>query len=263
VRRRRSRSPVVVLGVAVALAAVGAGAAQGELEQSGKLLASFNGGIKPVALPRVGKAPVAVSVRGDFKTTDGSFPDQLRQVIIGINRNGTLFDRGLPRCRRESISPASPAESLVECGGALVGRGHFSVQVDLPNQEPFPFEGTVRMFNSRGRSGTRLILAHLYGDTPPASFVLPFRIQRGRGTFGTRLVATLPNAAAKWVHVIDYDLRLKRLFKSGGRQHSYLSAGCPVPAGYPGAVFPFARVLYRFTGGKRISTTIVRNCRVR
>ena len=45
-----------------------------------------------------------------------------------------------------------------------------------------------------------------------------------------------------------------------GKRHSYLSAGCPAPQGFPGAVFPFARASFGFAGGKPL-TTLTRSCK--
>ncbi len=119
-------------------------------------------------------------------------------------------------------------------------------------------------FNGSFRDGRPAILAHLYTPRPlPLTFVLAFSIERTPGTFGTRLVATVPKRTRRLTHITSFELRLHRTYRADGRRRSYLSAGCPAPPGFPGATFPLARASYRFDGGPPLATTIVRTCHVR
>ena len=47
----------------------------------------------------------------------------------------------------------------------------------------------------------------------------------------------------------------------GGVQRSYLSTGCPAPAGFTSTTFPLLRAAYAFVGAKTVSDTLVRTCR--
>ena len=47
-----------------------------------------------------------------------------------------------------------------------------------------------------------------------------------------------------------------------GKPRSYLSAGCPAPVGFPGAVFPLARASFGFADGRVLSATMQRSCSV-
>jgi hypothetical protein len=58
-------------------------------------------------------------------------------------------------------------------------------------------------------------------------------------------------------------LSLQRTFKYKGRIHSYLSAGCPAPAGFPGTTFSFAKASFGFEDGRILSGTLTRTCRAR
>jgi hypothetical protein len=110
--------------------------------------------------------------------------------------------------------------------------------------------------------GKPAILAHVYGTNPvPTSFTLPFVITRSKGTFATTLTATLPKSDENVVTGID--LKLQRSFTYKGKTHSYASAGCPAPKGFPGATFPFAKASYAFAGGKKLTSTLTRSCGVR
>lgn len=250
---------------AVALLTVGLGeVAQGERIQSGNVVVEFDGGISPRALPREGTAPVAVRIDSSFWATDGADPPpQLRQISIGINREGRIFDRGLPTCRVRRIQPATIAAARRICGGAIVGSGRVRVRVHLDNQAPFTFKGPLLVFNAKRSGGDRRLLAQVYGTRPPSAFVLSFRIRRARGTFGTVIQTTLPKAARKWAYITHFEMKLKRNYTWRGKRRSYVNAGCNAPAGFTVALFQFARAKFRFAGGRRVTSELTRSCRVR
>jgi len=258
----RAAAGLTALALLVALGA--AGGAQAEKKIEGNLVVSFDGGIKPHSLPRTGTAPVSVTVDSGFATTDGSDPPpQLRQISIGINKGGRIFDRGLPACQVRRIQPSTIAAAKRICGGAIVGSGHVRVRVRLANQPPFTFKGPMLVFNAKRRKGKRRLLAQVYGVKPPSAFVLTFKIVRKGGTFGTVIKTTLPKAARQWAYVTHFDMKLRRTYSYRGRRHSFISAGCAAPAGFPGAVYPFARASFGFAGGQRVTSTLIRDCKVR
>ena len=252
----------IVLAVLVALGA--AGAAQAEKEIDGNLVVSFDGGITPKSLPRKGTAPVTVKVDSGFATVDGSDPPpQLRQIAIGINRNGKIFDRGLPTCQVRRIQPSTIKAAKRICGGAIVGSGHVRVRVELVNQPPFDFKGPMLVFHAKRSGGDRRLLAQVYGSKPPSAFVLTFRVVMKGGKFGTLIKTTLPKAARQWAYVTHFDMKLRRTYAYKGQRHSFISAGCAAPEGFPGAVYPFARADFGFAGGTHVKTTLIRDCTVR
>lgn len=226
------------LAVAVFLAS---SVALAEVTQQGTLRVSFEGRIAPHKLPRTGKAPIAVTLGGEIKTTDGQDPPQLRTISLAINRNGKLDYKGLPRCNFHQIQPASTIEAKESCRRSLVGTGTFKANVALPEQSPFPSNGTILAFNGN-LHGRPVIYAHIYGTEPlPTSFVLPFKIRQGKGAYATTLIAELPRVAAEWGFVSGVSLTLQRDFNYKGQRHSYLSAGCPAPPGFPGRTSPLPR----------------------
>ena len=250
---------------AVALVALAAaGGAQAELEQKDNVLVNFDGGIAPRALPREGVAPVAVTVDGTFKSVDGADPPpQLRTIAIGINRAGKIYDRGLPTCRVRRIQPATIRAARRLCHSAIVGSGHVGVRVHLANQPPFTFKGPMLVFHAKRAGGERRLLAQVYGKKPPSAFVLTFRISTVPGEFGTLIKTSLPKTARKWAYVTHFDMRLRRTYTYHGQKHSFISAGCAAPAGFTATPYSFARSNFGFPGGKHITTTLVRNCKVR
>ncbi len=252
----------LIAGVLALTVFSSAASATAEVTQQGNLRVSFQGTLAPHQLPREGKAPVAVTLGGAIATTDGQAPPQLRTVALAINRNGRIDYRGLPRCQLHQIQPATTAEARSACGRSLVGSGSLQADVALPEQSPFPSDGQILAFNGT-LAGRPVLFAHVYGTEPlPQSFTLAFRLERGQGRYGAIFVARLPRVAAAWGFVSGIALTLQRTFTYKGQRHSYLSAGCPAPKGFPGATFSFARASFGFEDGRRLSSSLVRSCGV-
>lgn len=241
-----------------------AGAAQAEKVIVDNLVVTFDGGITPRALPRTGTKPVTVAVDSSFGTTDGADPPpQLRQISIGINKDGKIFDRGLPTCQVRRIQPTTIGAAKRICGGAIVGSGHVQVRVHLTNQSPFTFTGPMLIFHAKPAGGHRRLLAQVYGRKPPSAFVLTFNVFETKDTtFGTVIKTTLPKPARQWAYVTHFDMQLHRVYTYQGQMHSFISAGCAAPAGFPGAIYPFARANFGFAENKRVVTTLTRGCTV-
>jgi hypothetical protein len=239
--------------------------ARAEVNQDGDLIVSFDGGLSPTKLPRRTLAPVAVRVAGNVKSATGnedSLP-QLRKIAVAINRQGHLFDRGLPTCQVSAIQPATEAEARAICGSALVGSGHVTVQVHLPTQQPFTVKAKLLAFNGPHENGHKLILAQAYAKSPPGSFILTFRLSRHRGLFGTILSTTLPKSAQNWAYITHFDMTLRRIYTYRGARRSFVSAACRAPDGFNTILFPFAKATYGFDNGQSLTTSVARSCRVR
>jgi len=250
--------------IAVALAALTlTSLAKAEITQHGTLRIAFKGSLSPHALPRSGAAPVRVTVGAKISTTNGKIPPQLRKISIAINKNGRFDPTGLPVCRLDQIQPSTTEDALDACRDSLVGEGTFSARVLLAGQAPFPSQGKVHAFNSR-LNGRPAILAHVYGTNPaPASYTLPFVIEeQKKGAFGSVLTASLPDVTSNSGYITGLEMTLGRNFSYRGKRRSYLSAGCPAPKGFPGAVFAFARASFGF-GSRIVNSTLSRSCGVR
>ncbi len=235
-----------------------------ESVQKGNLRVSLSGRIAPTALPRSGVAPVAIFVGGRISTTDGAELPQLKGLRIEFNRGGRLEDRGLPACPLQQINIASSARALSACRSALVGTGSFEANIVLRGQDPYPTTGRLLVFNGR-KGGKEVLFGHIYASKPFAtSFVITFKIaHRAKGAFGTVLTASLPEALGDWGYVTAIEMKLSRRYRAGGERRSFLSAGCPAPKGFPGAIFTLARTSFSFAGGKTLSSGMTRDCRVR
>lgn len=254
----------LILSTCIALALLGAALAHGEVRQSGNVRISFSGGFTPHALPRERPAPISVHVKGSIGTVDGSHPPAVRRVEIALNRNGKLTTEGLPACSSARLQSTSSETALQRCAPSLVGRGRFGANVQFPTATPFPATGRILAFYGT-RQGEPALLLHLYGTTPVrTTFVLPLKISRpGKGEFGTVLSATIPTLAGGLGSVTEIDLRIGRTYSHRGERRSFISAACAAPSGFTVAIFSLARGSFFFADGRRIDTTLTRNCRVR
>jgi hypothetical protein len=96
------------------------------------------------------------------------------------------------------------------------------------------------------------------------SYFVPFVIGEAEGGwYGTALTASLPRALGSWGHVTGIQMRLARRYSVRGQRCSLISAGCSAPKGFPGALFTLARTTFGFEGGRKLTSTLTRECKVR
>lgn len=237
--------------------------AWGETAQKANLRVHFSARISPTKLPRQGRAPIGVTVGGRIVTLDGAPPPQLQAIRIEINRAGRLDPGDLPSCTYEEIQPSTTAAAQRACGPARIGEGSFAANVVIPEQSPFPSAGKIVAFNGL-EAGRPVILAHVYGTVPvPLSYTLVLRMARGKGTWGTVLSAKLPEVTSDVAYITSISLTLNRRFLRAGKTRGYVSADCPAPRGFPGAVFPLARASFAFGAAGTLSSTMIRSCRAK
>lgn len=250
---RRATAPRVAAVALVSFTVLATGVSA-EVAQKDGVRVSVDGRIRPTELPRTGAAPVAVAFSGHIAATNPGQLPQLSDIAFAINSHASLKTSGIPHCRLGHINPATTQQALAACHSSLVGEGHFSADVRIPEQSPFPSSGKLLAFNGK-LHGHPALFAHIYGTEPvPTSYVLPFLLGKAKGTFGTTLTASLPKVTGKWGYVTGVSLNL---------QSRYLAAGCPAPAGFAGAVFPLLRASFAFAGAPHVTQTLTRSCKVR
>jgi len=255
---------ILVAAALLCLVLSGAAVARAEIFGGKGLFIKFDGDFAPRSLPRDRDVPVTVHLDTAIKTGDGSSPPQLRQISFEVNRYGRISTDGLPACGPAQLESTSTAAALQRCRGALVGHGGFDADVAFPDREPFPVHGTMLAFNGRAHGGPAILL-HVYASKPvDVTVVLAFSLRHPKqGKFGTVLTAKVPKLASDLGYVTDVALVFDRRYSYRGRRHSFLSARCAAPSGFPGAIFSFTRGTFSFAGGKKIVTTLTRNCKVR
>ena len=248
---------------------VGALASTSQITQQGNLRLAVAGKLSPHKLPRKGVAPIAVSLGGQVSTTDGAGPPVMKTIAIEVNRNGHFDTTGLPLCPISRIQPASSSRALSNCRSSLVGEGSFTAlagfgETEAGERETYETKGRLLLFN--GKKGNKPVLyGQIYASRPFASsFVIPFAVKKvSKGHYGTKLSATLPASLRNWGNLTGIEMKLSRRYAYQGKQHSYISAGCPTPKGFGAVTFPLVRATFGFEGGQNLSSTLTDQCKVR
>jgi hypothetical protein len=257
----RRRALALALGVGALACATLAHAA---VIQEGNVRINVLSQILPYKLPRRGTAPIAVFVSGHLSEPHGGIPPQLQEMTVEVNKHGLLQSKGLPACKLSKIQPASSERAMSSCGDALIGSGQFWAHIVLPDQGAYPTHGRLLIFNGR-QGGKPVIFTHIFTANPFfSSFVIPFSISKIRkGTYGTKLTASLPQALGDWGYVDRIKLTLKRKYRFKGKELSYFNAGCPAPQGSKRTVFPLALASFAFGEGLSISAKVEKACAVK
>lgn len=252
---------VLALGIAAAALAC-ASLARAAVIQEGNLRITVTSQVQPYKLPREEPAPIAVFVAGHLQAPHGGIPSQLQRMTVEVNRHGLLQSKGLAVCPASRLEPASTERALASCGDALIGSGQFWAHIVLPDQGAYPSHGRLLIFNGK-KDGRPVLLVHIFTSNPFfSSFVLTFAIKKIKGTYGTALSASLPEALGSWGYVDRIKLTLKRKYTWQGKQMSYFNSACPAPKGVKRVVFPLARASFQFAEGLSLSTKVEKACAV-
>jgi hypothetical protein len=238
--------------------------AQADVVSGGNVRVSFHGWVAPRKLPRGRPTPVALHVAGTVRPIGAGRPARLESVEIQINRHGIVSTRGLPPCPQGRLRSMSTEQALAACPRSLVGTGHFTANVEIPEEAPFPSVGRLLVF-STAQGGHRALVAQVFGTEPvPISNVLPIDVRRDpEAGFGTTLTVEMPKVKAEWGYVTGFDVTFERRYRYRGRPRSFLSASCPAPAGIAEAPFTAARGSYFLAGGRVLTRVVGGSCRVR
>src|SRR4029077_19368045 len=181
---------------------------------SGSMLLPLNGGITPRALPRQGRAPVAVHLSGRVQTADSSPLPRVNGISLELPWRGRLDTRGLAVCPRARLRGTETRQALKACHSAQVGQGRLFAKVFVPNLQPFSVHARLTAFNGLTRAGRHAVIVHAYSTHPPVSFVIPFSVHHHSGSFRTVLVALIRRSAGPWPHVVNFQIVVSRHFTS-------------------------------------------------
>lgn len=251
-----------VMAISVLIATAVAASATAEIDRKGVLQGTFSGDISPQRLPRHELAPVTVTMGGKITTTDRSEPPQLEKIVLEINRNGVLDNKGLPTCSLAKLNSISSSQAKKTCAKAQVGHGSVTSRVYLPGQGAFASTGELLAFNGK-LHGRPAVLAQVSSKAPlPLTYVIAFEVKKQGGPFGTALIGTLPPIASEYGYISSFSLALGRRYTSHGKKHYFASASCPAPKGFSAAPFALAKASYEFAGGITLGATLNRDCKV-
>jgi hypothetical protein len=249
---------------AVAFVGATAVAIRADAEQTSRagVRVSFRGSFEPKRIPRHRPVPISLTLEGAVRGEQGQ-PPRLRRIDLAFGARGGLDIVGLPVCRRSQLRNATSGQALARCADALVGHGTITADVPFSRAEPLLVQADVLVFNGRWH-GRPAAWVHAFAASPPATFVLPFHLNRPRtGSYGVQMSSPVGRALGRWPRLRSFRITLGRRFSVAGRPHSYLNAHCPLAPRYTFLSVPFARATFRFTPGPTIAQPIRRFCVVR
>ena len=95
--------------------------------------------MSPTALPKKGTAPVGLTLEGSMKSTDrGTRVSALETVALEFDKAGVLNTKGLASCKVGQLEATTTKTAEKVCGDAVVGQGHVTADITLPEQAPSP-----------------------------------------------------------------------------------------------------------------------------
>lgn len=242
---------VAVAAVAVMAALVSSAA--GITVKGGIIEATFDGKISPTAFPKKEKAPVALSLEGKLKTTDGSHIPAVKTVSLDFDKAGELFTKGLPTCKQGELESTLTSQAKKVCGDALVGTGRVSADIAFPEQPPFGASGPLLIFNA-SKGNKQALLLHVYAKVPaPTTFVVPVKIKKTSGKYGTNAFIKVPLITSGSGSVTSFKAKIDKKWTVKGQKESLLNVACPTGSLAVHGDFAFAN-------GTKLSGTFTKSC---
>jgi hypothetical protein len=234
-----------------------AGAANASLVRIGNLMLTADGGFKPSSLPRSTYAPINFAGEANLRAVDGSIPPPLQQLVLDFDRDGRLSTGGLPVCQPSSLEEATTQEARNRCPGAIVGSGHARLEIGGDGQQPFVVGSPLTFFNGPRLGGKPTVIMHARIATPAVqNFVITVPVEKRPGRYRYRATVDLPLIAAGHGSLTHLDASIGKRYRSGGREHSFVSARCS-----DGTLSTHGR--FTFADGTIIDGSVDKGCTVR
>jgi hypothetical protein len=252
IRRNKGRA-LAVAAAAVAVMAAVVASASGITVKAGIIEATFDGKISPTAFPKKEKAPVALSLEGKLKTTDGSHIPAVKTVSLDFDKAGELFTKGLPTCKQGELESTLTSQAKKVCGDALVGTGRVTADIAFPEQAPFGASGPLLIFNA-SKGNKQALLLHVYAKVPaPTTFVVPVKIKKTGGKYGTNAFIKVPLITSGSGSVTSFKAKIDKKWTVKGKKESLLNVACPTGSLAVHGDFAFA-------DGTKLSGTFTKSC---
>lgn len=233
--------------------AVAAASAFGITIKSGNLEATFDGKISPTAFPKHSKAPLTLQLEGALGTSDGTHVPAVQKISLDFDKAGELFTKGLPSCKVGQLQSTITSQAKRVCGDALVGTGKVTADIALPEQQPFSASGPLLIFNG-SKGNKQMLILHVYAHVPaPTTFVVPVKISKEHGKYGTNALINVPKIVGGAGSVTSFKAKLGKHWRYKGKKVSLLNASCPT-----GALFVHG--VFTFSGGTKLDGVFNKPC---
>jgi len=194
--------------------------------RAGNLIVTFGGGTSPSALSKKNYTPVSTTIFGKIKTSDGTHPSAMREVVVDIDKDVKIDVKGYPVCKPGQLTARNTTAAKRVCGKTELGKGIAHAEIAFPEQAPIKVTSPITIFNGGGNAKKTKLLIHTFIKVPvPAAIVTQVTIQK-RGT-GVHAVAKIPVIAGGSGSVLDFRFKLGRNYRFRGRKMAYSMARCP------------------------------------
>jgi hypothetical protein len=223
----RAKTIKVVVGVAL-VAAVACASAYALKIEINKTVVSATAGISPRTLAAQADSPVSIESVTRVKTTDGSAPPTLKEIVFIFDKNGSVGTKGLPVCTMAKLAETTPAAAKRRCPGAIVGEGTGKAKVNMPGQPEGEISSPLTFFNAPPVGGMPSLIIHAYQTTPVAKTVLvPFAVERiHQGRYGFRVKIPVPEIAEGFGAPTLAEATIGKTWMRGGKTVGYANAHC-------------------------------------
>jgi hypothetical protein len=108
-----------------------------------------------------------------------------------------------------------------------VGTGEVTALIAFPEQKDLFAKGPLLVFNG-SKGGKQELILHVYAHVPAATtFVVPVKISKAHGKFGTKAFIQVPKIVGGNGSVTSFKAKITKKYSAGGKKLSLLNAGCP------------------------------------
>jgi hypothetical protein len=214
------------IGVVIGCLSLGGGASAA-LVKVGNLVLTADGGFTPRQLPRRTYAPIDFRGFANLRSTDGSVPAPLQQVVVDFDRDGRLSTGGLPICEPASLQNATTGEARGRCRGAIVGAGHIRALISSGGGAAVEASSPLTIFNGPREAGEPTVVLHAQTAVPEVqTFVITVPIERRGGAYSYRATVDVPPIASGLGSITHLDVKVGKRYRFRGAERSYASARC-------------------------------------
>jgi hypothetical protein len=222
------RTSLKVAAIVSALALLACASAYAVKIEIDRTAVSATASVSPRSLPARANAPVAVESVTRIKTTNGSPPPTLKELVFVFDKNGSVNTKGLPTCTLAKLAETTPEVARRRCAGAIVGEGVGHAEVDMPGQAAVEISSPLTFFNAPPVGGEPSLIVHAYETVPvPKAVLVPFSIERiHQGRYGFRVKIPVPEIAAGFGAATLAKATIGKTWKAGGKSVGYTNAHC-------------------------------------
>jgi hypothetical protein len=214
----------LMAGVALALAATGLAAST--TIPLPRLVFDPGMTFSPKVLPKRDFVPAHATLFAKVRTTDGTHPSALREVVLDIERDVKVDARDYPACGVGGRGPRDPARARRACRESIIGSGVARFIVSFPERPSVVVESPVTVFNGDAEGGEARLLVHAFSTVPvPVEIVARVAIEKRAG--GIRAVVDIPVIAGGSGSLLDLKFSFGKIFTDKGRRLGLVEARCP------------------------------------